>query len=469
MGVLRQFIGTVIISTLGIDMGFIFTWPASTMIQFGSANTTLNRPMTEMEISLLNSLSSVGGLISTLTAGFMLDKLGRKYCSIAVSLSLVLIWVMLIVWKQVEVVLFCIFLSGVSSSAALIASVYISEISQESIRGTMTAGNMISYGIGGLMLFSVSGSLSYDTVLYIGLSIAIISTSSLLLIKDSPMYLMTIGKEKEAAESIAFYRQLPVMDKEVMYEVNVLKRAINMDQDGTTPEEEKLKPDTKSKEKLSFWQFMRKSRSSRRAFYVSIVLQIAAVFQGLIVVQTYIQPLIMKTLPAYSPEVCSTAMAAVTVVTSFFAAYLTDKAGRRPLMFYGSIGAAVTCLVLGTQIQFQWGPTWITLVSLYTFPIMYTFGAGTVPNILVAELFLPEVKSILSMVIVEMSWILYSVVLFIFNPILNSLGWGPVFYIFAILCSLSSVFSYFFLPETKGLTVEEIQPLFNKRKHQNNV
>lgn len=47
------------------------------------------------------------------------------------------------------------------------------------------------------------------------------------------------------------------------------------------------------------------------------------------VIQTYIQPLVVKNLPTYSPEACSIAMAAVTVVTSFLAAYLTDKAGRR--------------------------------------------------------------------------------------------------------------------------------------------
>lgn len=105
-------------------------------------------------------------------------------------------------------VLACMFLSGVSSSAMLIASVYISEISQESIRGTMTAGNMISYGLGGLMLFTAAGTLSYDVVLYIGLSMAVISTGSLFLIKDSPIYLMTIGKEKVNMYHITFIFEL---------------------------------------------------------------------------------------------------------------------------------------------------------------------------------------------------------------------------------------------------------------------
>lgn len=74
---------------MGINMGLIFTWPASTIRLFASENTTLNRPMTETEISLLGSLSSIGALISTMSAGFLLDKLGRKKCALVTAVSLV--------------------------------------------------------------------------------------------------------------------------------------------------------------------------------------------------------------------------------------------------------------------------------------------------------------------------------------------------------------------------------------------
>ncbi|XP_075985705.1 facilitated trehalose transporter Tret1-like [Anticarsia gemmatalis] len=469
MGLVYQVLCTGIICTMGINMGLIFAWPASTITIFGTENTTLNRPMTETEVSLLGSLSSVGALISTLTAGFMLDKLGRKNCSIVTAMSLVVFWALLAVSRQVEVVLTSVFISGISSSIFLIASVYISEICQESIRGAMTTANLVSYGIGMLLSYGLGGYLAYDVMIYIGLTMSAAGACLLFVMKDSPIHLMTVGKEKEAAQAIAFFRHLKVTDKEVMEEINTIKRSLNPEFDESTPEQEKLSPDLDQKpaEKLTFFQFMKKSKSTRQALFVNLVVGTASIFQGLVVVQIYADSLFKSAIPSASPTLCSVIMAAVIVAAGFIAAYLTDAAGRRPLMIYASIGAGISCAVLGTQMHLHWGPTWITAVFMYVFPIMYTFGAGTVPFVLMAELFLPEVKSIMSMLIVEWAWLCNFVVLFIINPLLKALGWGPVFYIFSVICFLTSVFCIFFLPETKGLTVEEIQPLFLKKKHRN--
>lgn len=68
-----------------------------------------------------------------------------------------------------------------------------------------------------------------------------------------------------------------------------------------------------------------------------------------------------------------------------------------------------------------------------------------------------QVKSYVSMIVIEWAWFCNSVVLFIFNPLLKSIGLGPVFYIFGTVGILTGVFCMLFLPETKGLAVDEIQ------------
>ncbi|KAJ8709993.1 hypothetical protein PYW07_009359 [Mythimna separata] len=464
MGFLYQFLGTAIISTMGINMGVIFAWPAFTITMFQTTNTTLNRPMTDTEISLFGSLSSIGALLSTPTAGYMLEKLGRKYCSLLNALGLILVWVLLVCTRNVETVLAAIFLSGVSSSVFLVATVYISEICQDSIRGAMTASNMVSYGIGMLLSYMLGGFLSYNVMLYVGLSMAVGGACLLFLMKESPMHLLSNGKEKEAAQSLSFYRMWKIDSKELLEEMNNMKRALNPDLGEETPEEEKLKPDMKPAEKMSLWKFIRKSKSSQRAFLVNMVVMTAAIFQGLVVVQIYAEPIFTEAVPNTSATLLSVMLAVTTVVAGMIAAYGTDLLGRRPLMVYSSLGAGISCVVLGTQMHFHWGPNWLTATFIYVFAVMYTCGAGTVPFVLLAELFLPEVKSFFSMVLVEYVWLCNFVILFIFNPLLKALGWGPVFYVFAVICLLSSTFCFFFLPETKGLTVEEIQARFVKPK-----
>lgn len=63
------------------------------------------------------------------------------------------------------------------------------------------------------------------------------------------------------------------------------------------------------------------------------------------------------------------------------------------------------------------------------------------------------------MLTVEWGWICNFIGLFIFNPLVTAMGLGPVFYIFAMISVISTVFCYFLLPETKGLPVDVIQTL----------
>lgn len=61
-------------------------------------------------------------------------------------------------------------------------------------------------------------------------------------------------------------------------------------------------------------------------------------------------------------------------------------------MVYASFASGISCIILGTQLHVHWGPNWITAAFTYVFCIAYTCGAGIVPFVLIAEVFLPEVN-----------------------------------------------------------------------------
>lgn len=62
-------------------------------------------------------------------------------------------------------------------------------------------------------------------------------------------------------------------------------------------------------------------------------------------------------------------------------------------MTYASAAVGIVCVTLGTQLQFEWAPQWVTVGLLYLYTIAFTCGAGTVPYVLLSELFLPEVST----------------------------------------------------------------------------
>ncbi|XP_063629036.1 uncharacterized protein LOC134800498 [Cydia splendana] len=467
MSLLKQLLSTGVVCWLCMSMGVTFTWPSSTLLLFRSENTTLHRPMTEAEQALFGSLSSIGALIATPAAGVLLDVIGRKYCSIMFSLMHVVCWAMVIASNRVEVLLTAIFISGIGGAAFLVVPVYISEFCEDSLRGGMTSGAMIFYAVGMIISYAIGGWMDYYPMIYVCLSIAVVGIVLLSWLKETPVFLMMRGREEEARESLAFYRNMKKDSKAIYQEIEAIRRTLNPDLDSPdTPEEEELKrkPKAGSKEKLSILQFIKKSYPTRRALYVVLVLMTASIFQGLVAVQVYAEPLFAEAIPTMSATVSSVLFSIITVAAGLATAYLTDLTGRKPLMIWSSIAAGACCVLLGSQIHLHWAPHSVTAVFIFAFCIVYTLGAGTIPYILSPEVFLPEVKSFVSMLVVEWAWLCNFILLLIFNPLVTAIGLGPVFYIFAVVCFATAVFTQFFLPETKGLPVDAVQLLFSKKR-----
>ncbi|CAH2252047.1 jg13860 [Pararge aegeria aegeria] len=464
MAILNQILATGVISYVCTTMGIMYTWPSSTLKLFSSSNTTLDRVMTETETALLGSISSISGIIITPFSGYLIDTLGRKWCCIVFYMAQLAGWLIIVMWYRVEAVLISMFLSGLSACIFLTIPIYVSEYCQESIRGSMTSGSMIFFGIGMLLSYLLGGLLEYRLMNYTGLTLTALGVVIFSFMKESPLFLMQKGRETEAARSIAFYRGIKIGSKEVLQEMEKIKRTLNLDfeNDCTPREEKKLNPEG-PKKKLSPWKYLSKSCSTRKALLVSIMLYTSSIFQGLVVVQVYAEPLFEKAVPSMSAMLSSILFAVVSVIAGFLGAYLIDAIGRRPLMIYGSLATGICCVILGSQIHINWGPNWLTAVFMHVYCVTYVLGAGTVPYVIVAEIFLPEIKSFASMISIEWAFCCNFLILFIFNPLVAAVGLGPVFYLFAIICFLSVVFCYYFLPETKGLPVDELQQRFLKR------
>ncbi|XP_028176971.1 sugar transporter ERD6-like 8 [Ostrinia furnacalis] len=208
-----------------------------------------------------------------------------------------------------------------------------------------------------------------------------------------------------------------------------------------------------------------RSQPTRRGLYIALMTMALTIFQGIIVVQVYLEPLFRRAVPNLSSTVCCLLFAVTIVVASFAAAFMSDLAGRRPLIIYSSIGGTICCVLLGSQLQLDWGPGWLTALVLYVFCAVYSFGGGTVPFVLIAEVFLPEVKSFMTMLVVEWFWLCSFLSLIIFNPLMLLLGLGGVFYVFAAVCVVTAVMSAIYVPETKGLTLEAVQLMLAERRN----
>ncbi|XP_063833601.1 facilitated trehalose transporter Tret1-like [Ostrinia nubilalis] len=485
-GVIYQVLATLILDFNCLVYGAANSIPVLTMMLFTSQDTILDRQMTSTEGSLYISLANIGAIIGTPLAGYLVDYLGRKRSMIVCVLMPLISWALFVFSNKVEVLLASTFIVGMGGGMFVIISAYICEFSQDSIRGTLASGTMIFMILGILISIVLSEFLSYKTITYIGLTASTIGVALLSVLKESPTMLLKRGLDDEAAKAMAFYRNSKPDSKIVVQEIEKAKQALAPQIEENIPEEEKLTAEfgKKPEEKLSKWQFFNRlqkrrrfsirpkirctknSKSTQRGLFLVMTAMAAGIFQGMSVIQSYSIPLFSEAVPAdvLSPIWCTAILTGLNLVSALVAGYLTDIAGRKLLMIFGSIMVGFFGLLLGTQVQFHWGPAWVTPVIICLYSIAYAFGGGTIPYLLMGEVFLPEVRGVMSIICLEWTWSCNFIAIFIFKPLVAAIGLGSVFYFFAFVAILSAVFAYFCQPETKGLSVNDIQLLLVKKK-----
>ncbi|KAJ8709995.1 hypothetical protein PYW07_009361 [Mythimna separata] len=468
-GFLVQGVATLAIAYLTTLTGLVFSWPSYNVANFMTNDTVLSEPMSSVHVSLLGSLTNIGALLVTPFCGYIVNGLGRKYSAMLFGLPFVLCWTIISVTNSVPWILTAMALAGLGIAGQMISSIYISEISQDSIRGSMMSTVVSLYFLGLLVSYVFGGQFNYNVVVYIHLSMSILYMVMLALLKESPVFLMQKGREREAAESIAFYRQVRVTSKVVEVELSKirlqldprLEKILEGDDDPIVTKELIQTPPPALK--LSEWQFLKQSQTSIRALKTSLACMATMILMGNIALQVYAETLFKEALPLMDSNQCSIFLAIDLLVASITCTFVIDKFGRKFLMISTSSLASVCTMLLGTQIQWHWAPHWFTALIIYLYSFIFNVGVAVVPYVLSAELFVPEVRGLCGSIVMACSWAMNFVTMVIFTPVVEEVGFAPLFYAFSVVGFVGAGYCVYFLPETKGLSIDAIQALFVKK------
>ncbi|XP_023934336.1 facilitated trehalose transporter Tret1-2 homolog [Bicyclus anynana] len=474
MGKLRQ-AHTSISCALGNTLtGLLYVWPSYTLHLYTSEDTNLlTRPMTDLESSLVGSLPSLGAMLGTAVVGWIMSIFGRQKTALVLAAPLLISWVMIDFTKSSIVILIARFIAGASGCAFLVHSpIYISEVAEESIRGTLASAPMVCYCLGALMSYLIGWFFTYRYIIWINIAFCILYMGLMLTVRESPISLLRQKKEEEARLAIAYYRSASVSSKLVLDEFSRLKqqvtpavelRAVRTSLKEVEAEKEKLNSEideTESQEKMSSLKMLFTSPSSRRGFLVVGVFLTLQVMMGMVAVQVYAKEIFKQAAPGLSSHLCSVMFALVLLAGSSMSALFTDKFGRKILLISSAVLVGLCLIGLGVLLHTSIAPPWVSAVLILCYCFAFMFGAGSIPYVLLAECFIPEVQSIASMMLLEWVWLLNFVVIGIFPFMVKFFGIHGTFYAFSCFAIADTIVGLFILPETKGLTNEQIQETF---------
>ncbi|KAL2793654.1 general substrate transporter [Aspergillus keveii] len=399
-----------------------------------------------------------GGVIAAIGASLLADRIGRKLVYL-IGLVFIFLGITLETVSNGSCAIFFggKFLAGMATGCFVPMSMtYVAEFAPVSIRGIVSAAAPISGSASQLVVALIQngyGDLP-NAWAYKSLFISqyIVSATALIFwpfLPESPWYLVRRGKDDQAAKT---YRRFGLSETEIEKAIANIKLT-----------EERNKAET---EGVSFAECFRKSNLRRTI--ISIGPFTIQAFCGILFIVGYmvyyIQLAGYSTAMSYRLNITSQVLSCVGNVLSWF---LIDRVGRRNLML---CGLGLLCVMLwitgGLAVAGTSGTIKGTVALILLFSGVYNATIGAASYTMLAEIATPRLRSkTVSIALISQSSfdIMWAFVMpYIFNPNKGNLKAKTTFIFggFSIICW---TYLYFYHPETKGRSYQELDEMFTKR------
>ncbi|KAL2812569.1 general substrate transporter [Aspergillus cavernicola] len=436
--------------------------------------------------ALLTAILELGAWIGALINGYLADAVGRR---ITVVIACAIFTVGVIVQActlNKDYVLGGRFVTGVGVGAfSMLVPLYNAELAPPEVRGALVAlqqlaitfGIMVSYWIGyGTNYIGGTGEGQSDAAWLIPICLQLLPSTTLaggmvLFMPQSPRHLINRGRDQECLETLARLRNTSTDDIRVRIEFLEIKaqrdfereRLIEMFpqyQDGSLH----------SRFMIGYNDYL--SLFNNKAIFKRTTLAILVmVFQQWNGVNAilYYAPFIFAGLglSGNTTSLLATGVVGIVMFLATIPAVLwVDNFGRKSILIAGGIGMAAShFIVAGITGSFSdnWpahrGAGWVAVVFIWIYAICFGFSWGPVAWIIISEVFPLGLRAKGVSIGGQSNWLNNFAVAMATSPFLSTSQFGA-FIFFGALTTIGVIWVYFFVPETKGRTLEEMDELF---------
>ncbi|KAF3105170.1 High-affinity glucose transporter rgt2 [Orbilia oligospora] len=413
--------------------------------------------------SLIVSILSVGTFFGALLSAQVADYFGRKH-GLMIS-SVVFTIGVIFQTAATEIIILVVGRLIAGLGVGLLSAqvpMYQSETSPKWIRGAIVGSYQLAITIG-LLLASCANQGTHerqDTGSYrIPLSIqfvwALILFFGMMLLPETPRFLIKRNRFDDAAKSLSTLRRLPLDHPEIIAELNEIK---------ANHEYEMSIGQTSYKKLLS-----NQSGFLRKRLLTGVGIQVFQQLSGANFI-FYYGTTFFQSAGIKNSFVVSLITNCVNVVSTLPGLWLVDNWGRRNLLLFGAAGMSICQLIVaivGTVSQSQAAHnTLVAFVCIYIF----FFASSPVAWVVTGEIFPLKARAKGLSITTAANWLLNWAIGYA-TPYMVDSGPGnanlgaKVFFVWGSFCALSFAFVWAFIYETKGFTLEQVDEIYAKVLH----
>ena len=143
------------------------------------------------------------------------------------------------------------------------------------------------------------------------------------------------------------------------------------------------------------------------------------------------------------------------VIFTFIGINLIDKLGRKILMYIGSIGYIISLTLISLSFILEWNGIALP-IFLFLFIASHAIGQGAIIWVYISEIFPNHIRSYGQSFGISTHWVLAAIIPSFVPFLFGWIGPGIVFAFFAFMMVLQLLFTHFVMPETKGVSLEEL-------------